>query len=414
MELTVNERIGNNVEVMEKVKLKELCSMQSGGTPSRGKSEYYDGTIPWSKISDLEKSNDGNIYKTEEHITIEGLKSINNRLFKKGTLLLAMYGSVGKTAIAEIELSTNQAILGLNIKDETKLDIRYLRFWFTTIKEKLLNRAVGGTLQNISLGIVKDLEIPLPSLPTQQKITEVLDTADQLRQYNKQLIQKYDALTQSLFLEMFGDPVRNEKGWEITTFSKILSKIESGWSPVCENKPRTGDQEWAVLKLGSVSYGIYNPKENKRYEFDVPKAKQDCEVKKGDLLFTRKNTYHMVGVTAFVYETSPKLLLPDTVFRLVLIQELTNPIFLYYLLNNDKFSKEIQLLASGSSGSMPNISKAKLLSKDTILPPIELQNQFAERVQMIETQKQQAQEALAKSEDLFQSLLQKAFKGELV
>ena len=122
----------------------------------------------------------------------------------------------------------------------------------------------------------------------------------------------------------------------------------------------------------------------------------------------------MVGVTAFVYETSPKLLLPDTVFRLVLIQELTNPIFLYYLLNNDKFCKEIQLLASGSSGSMPNISKAKLLSKDTILPPIELQNQFAERVQMIETQKQQAQEALAKSEDLFQSLLQRAFKGELM
>ncbi len=387
--------------------------MQSGGTPSRGKSEYYKGTIPWSKISDLEKSNDGYIYKTEEHISTEGLKSINNRFFKKGTLLLAMYGSVGKTAIAKIDLSTNQAILGINIQDETKLDIRYLRFWFTTIKEQLLNRAVGAALANISLGIVKDLEIPLPPLPTQQKIATILDKADELRQYNKKLIEKYDALTQSLFLEMFGDPVKNEKGWEITTFSKILSKIESGWSPVCENKPRNNNNEWAVLKLGSVSYGTYNSKENKKYEFEVPIAKLDCEVKKGDLLFTRKNTYHMVGTTVFVYDTEPRLLLPDTVFRLIYLKEKANPLFLYYLLNHNKFSAEIQSLASGTSGSMPNISKAKLQSKETILPPVNLQNQFAERAQLIETQKQQAQEALVKSEALFQSLLQRAFKGEL-
>lgn len=387
--------------------------MQSGGTPSRGKSEYYNGSIPWSKISDLEKSNDGYIYETEEHITTEGLKSINNRFFKKGTLLLAMYGSVGKTAIAKIDLSTNQAILGINLKDETKLDIRYLRFWFTTIKEQLLNRAVGAALANISLGIVKDLEIPLPPLQTQQKIAAILDKSDELRQYNKQLIEKYDALTQSLFLDMFGDPVKNEKGWEIITFTKILSKIESGWSPVCENKPRKSIQEWAVFKLGSVSYGNYNSKENKKYEFEVPLSKLECEVKKGDLLFTRKNTYHMVGTTVFVYETEPRLILPDTVFRLIYLKEKTNPLFLYYLLNHNKFIAEVQSLASGTSGSMPNISKAKLLSKETILPPVDLQNQFAERVQLIETQKQQAQEALAKSEGLFQSLLQRAFKGEL-
>ena len=152
---------------MEKVKLKDICSMQSGGTPSRSKSEFFSGSIPWAKISDLEKSKDGFIYETEEHITDEALKSINNRFFKVGTLLLAMYGSVGKTAISKIDLSTNQAILGINIVDEKKVDIKYLRYWFTTIKEQLLNRAVGAALANISLGIVKELEIPLPSIATQ-------------------------------------------------------------------------------------------------------------------------------------------------------------------------------------------------------------------------------------------------------
>jgi type I restriction enzyme S subunit len=110
---------------MEKVKLKELCFMQSGGTPSRRKLEYYVGDIPWAKISDLEKTKDGYISYTEEHISIEALKSINNRFFKSGTLLLAMYGSVGKTAITKIDLTTNQAILGINILDKSKLDIKY-------------------------------------------------------------------------------------------------------------------------------------------------------------------------------------------------------------------------------------------------------------------------------------------------
>lgn len=299
------------------------------------------------------------------------------------------------------------------IQPRETLNGKYLYYFLEKYVEKLREQSIGGVIKYIKLGNLTDAIIPLPPLQTQQKIAAILDKADELRQYNKQLIENYDALTQSLFLDMFGDPVKNEKGWEIFTFTKILSKIESGWSPVCENKPRKNIQEWAVLKLGSVSYGNYNSKENKKYEFEVPLSKLECEVKKGDLLFTRKNTYHMVGTTVFVYETEPRLILPDTVFRLIYLKEKTNPLFLYYLLNHNKFIAEVQSLASGTSGSMPNISKAKLLSKETILPPVDLQNQFAERVQLIETQKQQAQEALAKSEGLFQSLLQRAFKGEL-
>lgn len=183
--------------------------MKSGGTPSRKNPSFYEGDIPWAKISDLESSPDGYIYDTEEHISQEGLDAIRNRFFPEGTLFLAMYGSVGKTAISKIPLSTNQAILGINIEENEKLDLQYLQYWFRTIRKRLLNRAVGGTLQNISLGIVKELEIPLPPLPTQKKIAAILDAADAYRQKTKALIAKYDELTQSLFLDMFGDPVTN-------------------------------------------------------------------------------------------------------------------------------------------------------------------------------------------------------------
>ena len=385
--------------------------MQSGGTPSRGKAEYYGGNIPWSKISDLEKSNDGNIYETEEHITIDGLKSINNRLFKKGTLLLAMYGSVGKTAIAKIDLSTNQAILGINIKDETKLDIKYLRFWFTTIKEKLLNRAVGGTLQNISMGIVKDLEIPLPNLKTQQKIASILDKADELRQYNKQLIEKYDALTQSLFLDMFGDPVKNEKGWETVQVENVASNekhsIKAGPFGSSLKKEFYVEKGYKIYGQEQVikddmSFGDYYIDEKKYRELE------SCKVKEGDVLISLVGTYGKISAIPKKFELG---IINPRLMKISPNKDIIRPDFLKFLLQSKHVEKQLK---NHSRGGTMDIINVGIIRKIFIpLPTIDIQNQFAERVQLIEAQKQQAQEALAKSEALFQGLLQQAFKGEL-
>ena len=205
----------------ETVRLGDLCKMNSGGTPSRSNLSFYKGNIPWAKISDIENAESGIIKYTEEHISSEGLASINNRIFEKGTLLLAMYGSVGKVAFTGMEMTTNQAILGIQIQDGRKLDYAYLKYWFQTMKEQLLNRAVGGTLQNISLGIVKELQIPLPPIHIQKRIAEILDAADALKRKNQTLLKKYDELAQAIFIDMFGDPVRNEKGWELTHIAAI-------------------------------------------------------------------------------------------------------------------------------------------------------------------------------------------------
>lgn len=215
----------------KKVKLDILCKMNSGGTPSRKNLSFYSGDIPWAKISDIEAAKGGIVLDTEEHITNSGLSAINNRIFESGTLLLAMYGSVGKVAFTGKKMSTNQAILGINIKDVNILDYSYLKYWFQTIKSQLLDRAVGGTLQNISLGIVKELEIPLPPLATQKRIAEILDAADALKRKDQELLKKYDELAQVIFIDMFGDPVKNEMGWETKPLKNITSKIGSGATP---------------------------------------------------------------------------------------------------------------------------------------------------------------------------------------
>ena len=390
---------------MEKVKLKDICSMQSGGTPSRSKSEFYTGNIPWAKISDLEKSNDGYIYETEEHITEEALKSINNRFFKVGTLLLAMYGSVGKTAIAKIDLSTNQAILGINIIDKNNVDIKYLRYWFTTIKEQLLNRAVGAALANISLGIVKELEIPLPSLATQQRIAAILDQADAIIQNNRAIVQKYDALTQSLFLDMFGDPVRNEKGWEKDILKNVCTKITDGTHDTPERLNKgikfiTGKH----IKPFFVDY------ENSDYvtkEIHMEIYKR-CNPEFEDILYTNIGVnFATAALNVVDYEFSMK-----NVALLKYKRNIINGYYLTFLLNNANFKDRLKK-AFGIGGAQQFLSLSNIKKIEIHFPPIQLQNQFAERVAMIEAQKQQAQLELAKSEELFASLLQKAFKGEL-
>jgi len=391
---------------MKFVKLKELCKMQSGGTPSRKRLDFYEGGIPWAKISDLETSDDGYIYRTEEHITDEALKSINNRYFKVGTLLLAMYGSVGKTAITKIDLTTNQAILGINIIDEKILDIKYLRFWFTTIKQQLLNRAVGGTLQNISLGIVKELEVPLPPLPVQQKIASILDAADELRQKDKALVAKYDELTQALFLDMFGDPVTNPKGCKIVELKDITSKITDG----VHSKPEYTETGVPFISVKDITTGVLKFDNCKYISKEAhEKYYKRCNPEYLDILYTKVGATY--GRPAIV-DVKEEFSLYVSVALLKPIKEFVNPYFLLEVMANPVIKRQADKSIKGIG--VPDLHLNMIKKFLLPLPSMDEQKLFAERVKIIEEQKSQAQASALKSEELFNSLLQKAFNGELV
>ncbi len=289
----------------------------------------------------------------------------------------------------------------------------HIKYLFYVLKIRGFSDIISGSAQpQITREGLEKVEIPLPPLPIQEKIAAILDKADELRRKDKDLQAKYDELAQAIFIDMFGDPVRNEKGWEVKKIISLLTSIENGWSPVCDNNSRSNQTEWAVLKLGAISYGEYKEFENKIFNGNLPFSKISNEVQKGDLLFVRKNTYDLVGKTVYISDTAPKLLIPDTIFRLRYIREIVNPVFLAFLINNKKVLKGIQSYASGTSGSMPNISKSKLLDFSLVVPPLHLQEAFAKKIELINQLK--AQINAEKSEELFQSLLQKAFKGELV
>ncbi|MDP1997277.1 MAG: restriction endonuclease subunit S, partial [Gallionella sp.] len=138
------------------------------------------------------------------------------------------------------------------------------------------------------------------------------------------------------------------------------------------------------------------------------------EIKAGDLLFTRKNTYELVAACAFVFETRPKLMLPDLIFRFRLKPNVElNPIFLWGLLTVASKRKQVQALAGGSAGSMPNISKGRLMMLPIEIPPLPLQQEFAQRVGEIRALQAAQAASRERTEHLFQSMLHRAFSQEL-
>lgn len=286
-----------------------------------------------------------------------------------------------------------------------EVDTKFLYYFFQTL-------TIPNTGYNRHFKYLKDVIIPVPSIEEQKYIVQVLDKAQSLIDKRKQAIAKLDELVQAVFIDMFGDPVSNERGWEKVKLNQFILNIDSGWSPVCK-AVQASRNEWGVLKLSAITSGSYIATENKALLEDTT-PKPNLEVRKGDLLFVRKNTLELVGTCAYVFETPSQLMLPDTIFRFVLKEDCKlNKIFLWQLLNYSKVKKQIQRSAGGTAGSMPNISKSKMLNFEVIYPNAELQDKFSEIVLHIEQQKNKHSQSLQQLESNFQALLQKAFKGEL-
>lgn len=387
MEVTIDERIANNSKVMQRVKFKEIFSFGKKSKIKAGEGyKLGEGKYPF--------------YTSSEKLS----KTLNEFLFSDESLI---FGTGGLASIhhcnEKFAVSTDCFVT--QPIDLTSVYAKYVYFYLSGNIHLLENGFKGAGLKHISKGYIEDLEIPLPSLPTQKKIAEILDTADQLRQYDKQLIEKYDALTQSLFLEMFGDPVKNEKGYEVTLIRELCSEVKYGTS---EKSSENG--VFPYLRMNNITYKGYmdfsNLKKINISEKDIHKYL----VKKGDILFNRTNSKELVGKTGLI-TTAQEYIIAGYLIR-IRTNQLANPYYIWAHLNS-KWSKATLNNMCKNIVGMANINAQELQNIQILKAPISLQNQFAERVQMIETQKEQAQESLAKSEYLFQSLLQRAFNGTL-
>ena len=256
------------------------------------------------------------------------------------------------------------------------------------------------------------LEVPFPPLDDQIRIAHLLGKVEGLIAQRKQHLQQLDDLLKSVFLEMFGDPVRNEKGWDIESCEKAVLEISSGTSYGGEDRPFENTEEIGVLRISAVTTGTFDPA-----EFKVVNRAQITKalryVKRGDFLFSRANTIQLVAACCVVPKDYDRLFLPDKLWVLTLNEHLVKSQFLNYLLKNERYRDVVRALASGGHDSMLNISMKKFMTLGIPCPPEDLQNQFAAIVERVEALKSRYQKGLTELESLNGALSQQAFKGEL-
>jgi len=335
---------------------------------------------------------------------------------ERNDLVITTRGTVGNIAFFNqnvpfdiIRINSGMAIIRITIKD---LTYSFVNTYFrSNIFYRYVSEIISGSAQpQITITKLKNLLIPIPPLQQQKKIVKVLDISSALIEKQKELLAKYDLFLKSKFIKMFGDPVLNPMGWEVEKLKEILLNIDSGWSPVCQNKRRKNTNN-GILKLSALSNDVYNYLENKEMIDDI-EPKINNLVSDGDLLFSRKNTYMLVGSCAYVYQTEDNLFIPDLIFRLN-TKDTVNKIFLWKYLSNEIVKVQLRNIANGAAASMPNISKTKLLDFKILLPTIDLQNKFAKIVEKIETIKTKETQKLEHLETLHSSLMDKAFRGEI-
>jgi type I restriction enzyme S subunit len=384
------------------VALGDYCKIISGSTPDTNVSEYWSGNICWATPKDLSELSSAYIHTTPRKITKAGFDSCSATMLPPGSVLFSSRAPIGHVAINTVEMCTNQGFKSF-VPDPKYIFNKFLYYWLKANKQRLENMGNGATFKEISKATISKVEIPLPPLEEQKRIAAILDKADALRQKQQHAIAKLDTLLQSVFLDMFGDPVTNPKGWNVVELRELLSFLTSG------------SRGWAAFysDSGSIFLRIQNIGKNRLLLNDITyvnapdnvEAKR-IKVKTGDVL---------LSVTADLGRCA---VIPENLDDAYINQHLAllrvkniNPLFLSAFITSPGGQRQIESLnREGVKAGLnfDNIRSLKILS-----PPLELQERYVTSFSKMEVLRSRLKRALDKSNDLFRSLQQRAFNGEL-
>ena len=373
--------------------LGDICETSSGGTPSKSHPEYYeDGNIPWLRSGEISQ---GHIYETELYITEEGLNKSSAKIFPIDTVVIAMYGAtVGQVGILKKEMSTNQAVCG--IFPTPMLSPLFLVYYLKAKKPYFLSLAAGGAQPNISQNIIKSTPIPVPPLAEQEKIVAELDCLSGIIEKKKQQLKEYDALAQSIFYEMFGDPVENEKGWEVKKwgdlFETILGKM------LDKKKQVESDKILPYIGNINVQWGYFELKDLKTMTFS-DKERVKLQLKPDDILICEGGD---AGRCAVWNGSSEEILFQKAIHRArVKKGSEIIPQFASFLLKEIKLNNGLKDYISKST--IEHLTGEKLSLVPIIFPPLALQQQFSSKIEAIEKQKALIKKSIEEVETLFNS-----------
>ncbi|MBW4693870.1 MAG: restriction endonuclease subunit S [Lyngbya sp. HA4199-MV5] len=379
---------------------RNIAEISAGGTPKRSVHRYFEGNIPWAKIGDLTNSVKY-ISDTEEKISEEAIENSNAKIFPKGTVLVSMYGSIGKSAIAAVPIATNQAIVGIQVITQDLLPV-FIYYFFILTQPRLELIGRGATQNNINAGHIKELEIPVPPLPVQERIVQILRKADEIRHKRQEAVAIADSTILSIFNEMFSGEVGT-----VEHLGKHLKETKYGTS----QKLNLLEEGYPVLRIPNVVEGEVNTHELKHLEVDEDERDR-LLLEKGDILLVRTNgNKNYVGRCA-VFDLEGEYLFASYLIRLRVNQATLNPYFLTFFLNTSGGRREIDQKTRTSAGQY-NINTENIRSIQALIPSLKLQKDFVMQLEQWKASKQRLTSGYEEANGIFSSLLSQSFTGEL-
>jgi len=385
---------------MQRYALGDICEIVSGSTPKTNIEEYWNGDIKWITPAELDEES-YIINDTARKITKVAVEKTGISSFPKGTVLLSSRAPIGKVAIAGCEMYCNQGFKNLICKE--KVYNRYL-YWFLKRNTKYLNSlGRGATFKEISKQIVSEIEINLPEMEHQKIIVEILEKLMKIIRLRKLEIKKLEKLKNARFVELFGHPLNNTKGW-----------IEQRLGECCVINPKKNtdnrlkeDLVVSFIPMASVSEnGEILELEDKFYRDVKNGFTYFCD---RDVLFAKITPCMENGKGAVAVGLKNGIGFGSTEFHVLRpIIDKSNSYWLYSLTSFGIFRKKAEENMTGSAGQK-RVPASFLENIQVSVPPINIQNEFEKFVLQIDKSKVEVQRALDEAQLLFDSLMQKYF-----
>lgn len=380
------------------VKLGEVCEkIISGGTPKTDRKDFWNGSIPWITSADIQGNAE---ISPKKFITPEAVSASATNVLPKGNVIVVTRVGLGKVAKTTEDLAFSQDSQGLILK--STVDAGYLVHCLSKKVQRFKEVARGATIKGVTRDDLISIQIPLPELAEQQRIAALLNHADRLRHLDRQLLARYDDLAQSLFLDLFGDPVGNEKGWEMRKLDDLCKKITVGFVGTCE-KFYTDSSGIPLLRTGNLSEDGLVMKNLKYVTKEFHMKNQKSKVTPGDILIARHGDNGkgcLVGSEITEANTLNVVILRPN-------HKLSEPRFILFTLNSQAMRAVVAGKTGGATQKVINTKAIQALRFP--VPPLPLQHRFADLLAEIEKQKALARQQAAQSEALFQSLLSRSF-----
>ena len=384
--------------------LENLVEIVGGGTPSKKVARYYDGDIPWVTPKDMKS---WLITDAIDHISEEAIANSAAKMIPAGAVLVVIRSGVLKhrlpVAVTERPVAINQDMKALLCGDQVHPP--YLARFLAASQRVLLLGVRATTADNLPLDLLKRLKVPLPPLPEQRRIAAILDKADAVRRKRQQTLDLADQFLHSAFLDLFGDPVINPKGWPVKKLRGVSDLITDGEHLT----PKRTERGVKLLSARNIKDGFVDLEEKVDHisPQEYERLRRRVDPTKGDLLISCSGTIGRVAVL----ELDEGLALVRSVALVRLKSADMIPQFGAFMLRTPYVQAHMR--RGSKASSQANLFQGEIAKLPMLVPPLEVQEKFATLAAQWRTCAEKHQLALVAASTLLASLTQSAFRGDL-